>query len=499
MRVMAFVRAGCTGKAFFDNFTVEPLKRDRVAFVFSSAYRGVAAEGTVRFHAALFPPKDEGELKALFSFTGKDGRPVTRRGELTANARGATLSLPVSDLASGTHPVACELVGRGGQKLGRAAMDFTRAERLPERRVWIDAHRRCIVDGKPFFPLGMYWARVEADKLETYAKGPFNSLVSYSWVSNEAMDLCEAKGLKIAPSYSTRMLNSEWSRFKKYTSRSQVDEELRGEIARLKNHPALLAWYVADECPASEIPERAHMYRLFRELDPDHPAYIVMDRPDDLRQFVPICDVAGVDPYPICNPFAATMKIDSVIDAAVVADRETFGDIAYWNVPQAFDWGLYRSGYAAVSNPAPPHSPTEDELRNICWQHIAGGANGLFFYSYFDYYKKPETFDECWGRACKVGKEIRAFIPVLLSVEPAPNLTGAPKGVVARTWIHQDRLYVLAVNTSESQSVQAQLCLSSGSWRDLSRGIGPSGKLVGSDKIDVDLPALGVSLMRLSR
>ncbi len=135
----------------------------------------------------------------------------------------------------------------------------------------------------------------------------------------------------------------------------------------------------------------------------------------------------------------------------------------------------------------------------MCWQHIAAGANGLVLYSYFDYYKRPESFDECWGRACRVGKEVSAFIPVLLSVEPAPKLTGAPKGMRVRTWTHGDRLYVLAVNISESASAQARLRLSSGGWCDLARGIGPSGKLVGSDGIDLELPPLGVSLMRLSR
>lgn len=500
MRVIVFVRPGCTGKAFFDNITVEPLERDPVAFVFSNAYRDLAVEGSVRFHAALFPPKGETvrDLKAVFKFTGADGRPLTRRGEVSADGRGATLSLSVSDLAMGTNAVACELTGRSGKRLGRATVDFVRAEKMPERRVWIDAHRRCIVDGKPFFPLGMYWAKVEADKLETYAKGPFNSLVTYSWISDEAMDLCQAKGLKVVPNYSTRMLNSEWSRFKKYTTREQIDMDLRGEINRLKDHPALLGWYVGDECPASEIAERTHMYRLFRELDPDHPTYVVMDRTFDLRQFIPICDVFGIDPYPICNPFSATMKIGSVTDIAREADSETFGDVPYWNVPQAFDWGLYRSGYAAVANQEATHAPTDEELRNMCWQHIAAGANGLTLYSYFDYYKRPESFEENWSRTCRIAQEVRAFIPVLLSADPAPTVSGAPSTMPVRTWMHRGQLYVLAVNRHNT-AMSTRLRISTGGWRTLARGIGENAKLAGSDRIELELPPLGVSLMRLSR
>lgn len=93
-----YVSKGASGKVCFDNVTVTPVSRPAVAFVFSSAYRGLAASGPVRFHAALFP----------------------------------------------------------------------------KRGLKLDDHQRCIVDGKPFFPLGMYSGKVTKDWIDTYAKGPFN-------------------------------------------------------------------------------------------------------------------------------------------------------------------------------------------------------------------------------------------------------------------------------------------------------------------------------------
>ncbi len=52
--------------------------------------------------------------------------------------------------------------------------------------MFIDPHRRLIVDGQPFFPLGMYWGGVKEKELGIYAKGPFNCLMP--WQSDDESD-----------------------------------------------------------------------------------------------------------------------------------------------------------------------------------------------------------------------------------------------------------------------------------------------------------------------
>ena len=77
--------------------------------------------------------------------------------------------------------------------------------------------------------------------------------------------------------------------------------------------------------------------------------------------------------------------------------------------------------HSALKEKAKYRAPTEAELRSMCWQCIANGANGLVLYSYFDLFKQPngERAETRWAECCRVGAEIQAQIPVLLSVEGA--------------------------------------------------------------------------------
>ncbi len=50
-------------------------------------------------------------------------------------------------------------------------------------------------------------------------------------------------------------------------------EMLRREVEMFRDHPALLAWYIADEPDAQDLPADSlrAVYRLIKELDPYHP------------------------------------------------------------------------------------------------------------------------------------------------------------------------------------------------------------------------------------
>ena len=243
VRIMVYVSKGSKGRVAFDNVTVRPRNRAPVAFVFSSAYRDMAVSGPVRFHAALYPGHDvaAADLEAEFSYLDAEGGEVrTKPTEFTAD--GATLALRVEDIAKGTHPVVCVLSRKGGEKLGSAVCEFTRAQSLPPRRVWIDEHQRCLVDGKPFFPLGMYWIQVEAKKLAKYAEGPFNCLMPYSRATRQHLDMCQAKGLMVFLRLTNETLHSPWARSHNVTTQAEVDAFFESEINKVKDHPALLAW-----------------------------------------------------------------------------------------------------------------------------------------------------------------------------------------------------------------------------------------------------------------
>lgn len=495
VKVQVYVQKGATGKVCFDNVSVAPFDRAPVPFVFSSAYRGLAVSGPVRFHAALFPPANAkpDDLVVTFAYVAADGRTVRAPGVFEYSEKGvpdgASIALDVAQLKMGEQSVTCTLSEKiGGKSIGSASCPFSRVSKLPERRVWIDEHQRCIVDGKPFFPLGMYWGAVEEKKLEKYCQGPFNCLMPYSRVTPAQLDLCHKKGLKAFSNLKNETLHSAWARARKITTQDQVDAFFIEEINRVKDHPALLGWYVNDESPVSEVPERTHLYGIFCRMDPNHPTWAVLDRLYDLREFIPTYDVLGMDPYPV-----AQKPMTHITEFVRGTQKAIFGDRPLWNVPQAFNWGWYRKDDAAKER-----FPTEAELKSMNWQHIACGANGLVSYCFHAYWRdvKPEEFDKYFGPVCRAAEEVKRMMPVLLSVDKAPTVSGAPVTVPTRTWMHGGDLYVLAANARDWPAF-VDLGISEGAWEVVGSEIGPAARMTAPNRLAVDLPALGNVIVRL--
>jgi hypothetical protein len=313
---------------------------------------------------------------------------------------------------------------------------------LPQRKVHIDSHRRTIVDGKPFFPLGMYWHSVKKEPLETYAEGPFNCLMPYGTQSREQVDMVYAAGLKIIYSVKSIYSGTRWA---PSSIRTQEDEVsfIKERVAEFKDHPALLAWYINDELPLNMIDRLSARRDLMELLDPEHPAWVVLYQYNQVRSYIPSFDIIGTDPYPISKKPAGM-----ALEWSRVTRDQCFNVRPMWQVPQVFNWAGYKKGADRDGYRA----PVLDEMRTMAWQCIAAGANGLIFYSYFDLFKMEESepFEKRWQEVCAMGEEIRRFIPVMLSVEPLPAMSWI-KGdqIEGRAWSYKGETYVLIVNGSQ--------------------------------------------------
>jgi len=470
-RLSIFVGKKCVGLVRFDNVFVQPYVRRPVAGVYSDAYRDLAAEGDVAFHAALNPP-DGGwpnGVRATFSFTGAGGEAVDVPAAALRDDE-ASLKIPVERLAAGTHKVAFSLSDAAGETLGEASIDFARAEALPPRAVYVDRHRRLVVDGKPFFPLGMYWSEITAEHLDIYTNAPFNCLMPYVWPRKDQLDLCAARGLK---------------------SFANIKSFRNGDVARrvrqIADHPALLAWYVNDEAPLADLDSYVSLYRTLRELDPQHPTWAVMDRLDDLRDFLPTCDVMGLDPYPI-----AQKPIGHVAEQVRGGRAALLGTMPVWMVPQAFDWTWYRPHLRGKERP-----PTPEEIRSMTWQAIAAGANGVVYYSFHGLFKFADkaTFDSLWGGVVEVAREVKRFEGVLLSVEPPPEVAGVPPSLCVRAWRVGDTVHLLAANTTR-EAVSSEIGLE-GAQGVASTDLGGGISVPAAGRIRVELPPIGVAFARI--
>ena len=365
---------------------------------------------------------------------------------------------------------------------------------MPSRAVWFDAFGRTIVNGEPFFPLGMYWGGITTNKFEVYAKGPFNCLMPYaSPTSKDLMDLCHAHGVKVIYSVKDVFSGTHWAPKGVDTEADEV-AYITARVSKFKNHPALLAWYLNDELPLSMLPRLSARRDLMERLDPGHPGWVVLYQYSQIADYMPSFDVIGTDPYPIPRPAA----LASTWTRATYTG--TMGLKPLWQVPQAFDWAAYKK---SPEEKKKNRAPTEAELRSMCWQCIACGANGLVMYSWFDLWKEPNgvPFATRWAEVCRVGEEIKKFIPVLLADElcgfarPVADASAGP--LCVRAWRHEGETWLLAVNSSD-KPLDAQIDLS-GKCAVASTAFGPVPKLAEDGrKLTVPLAPLEPAFIRIT-
>ena len=471
-----YVCSGSSGKLSFDNVTVAKVNREPVLFVCSSAYRDVAVDGNVGFHAVLNAARRAGKTEAFYRWRNAAGAETRRAARVSADGV-ASVELDVGELAEGTAPVVCEL-WEDGKKSGEGRLDFTRAKTLPKRRVWIDAHKRCIVDGKPFFPLGMYWGQSTDAMLGIYTNGAFNCVMPYQPMTRKILDKLQEYGIRT---------------FSCVNQLSIGKEELLRRIEEQRDHPALLGWYVMDEAGVEKVPALTDWYRFVRAHDPDHPAYAVQDRIYDLREFMPATDVFGLDPYPV-----ADHPLRRVTEFTRGGEQAVLGTRAFWNVPQTFAWRWYRPDMKERGR-----FPTLEEIRSMSWQHIAGGANGLVsfcFYRIVEAAKEPdpEVRKANFASVCAVSREIAKMFPVLLSVEPCPAVKPVDaKTAVCRAWAKGGELYVLACSLRDAAG-EAEVEIASGAWCLAGTEVGTPATMTGGRRLKFAFAPNGVSFVRLS-
>ena len=476
--ILCYVRKGMTGTAWWDDVSVRRVRRRPLSsFLVSPSYRGIiTADG---------PPTAEVRV----GFTWHDvpgGRQacalvarVTSAGNERALAEQTVDALPedelvlrvaLPDLAEGDYDLTLALTDRAsGETVAEEVHRLRRRARMPAN--YVDAHGRMMIDGEPFFPLGMYWSGIREDELQTYADSAFNCLMPYGRPEQEQMDLAHAMGLKVIYSVKDFYYGTRWC---PDFIESEADEEpaVLTRVREFGDHPALLAWYINDELPLSMLPRlRAHQ-RWIEEADPDHPTWVVLYQVSDVAAYAGSFDVIGTDPYPLPQRAPAMAGEWARLTREAVRDAR-----ALWMVPQVFAKRVYEGRPGDLGG---GRAPTYDEMRSMAWQCICEGADGLIFYSWFDMRRDTqEPFEQRWPEMKRIAAEIADAAPVLLSVEPVPDIrVDVPDAVHWTARRHDGAVHVFLVNDS-TEPVRATLH-------------------VGDAPIAVDLPPLGVSIRRVA-
>jgi hypothetical protein len=307
--------------------------------------------------------------------------------------------------------------------------------------VQLDAQGRILVEGKPFFPIGIYHVDTP-EHVRIVKSAGFNTVET---TADRAAELREV---------------TERARVWVIAHGGGVEpESVRATVALLKGHPMLLAYYPLDEPELNEVPlaKAKSAYRLFRKLDARHPVFAVIARPDEYERWKGTCDILGVDPYPI--PHSPPIRVAEYMDKAVASvslseggARTSPGYRAVWGIPQAFDWDFYSED----TGPAKPKHllrPTEKEMRLMTYLEVIHGAKGIMFYCLVGYrgYNTMENPVQ-WRALRRLARELGRLSPALLGPDAPWQVTAAAEDgiqTLVKRW--GDDILILAANPEDAE------------------------------------------------
>ena len=313
-----------------------------------------------------------------------------------------------------------------------------------------------LVDGAPFFPIGLYAVWKKAFNDNSFDKA-FRDL--------------RAAGFNTAHTYSSSR-SSDFSRFYAAAQRHGVKlyvasnsgancmnvENVLWDVVREEAQPALLAWYLADDT-ASHVgsDELRAVTEAIHDVDPAHITVQAdgVGGPEASRykDFVSSTDGFLPELYPIRNdPDRGVPRIIQDMKT-VQADLVEAGNSArtVWAIVQYFKgWGW-------------PRYPTRDELWAMSYLSIIHGANGITWYTYGGHGENygVTDFPEQWDNICALAGEISALESVLVEAtgpQPAPpEITEGPAedalGYASVSILlkeHDGANYLLAANSANA-------------------------------------------------
>lgn len=359
------------------------------------------------------------------------GYPVDER-------RPALIPFPLGALREGKTVLTCRLVADGSIW---AETKVPVVKRRPKANaVKVDRLTGALmVDDLPFFPFGFYcYSPVQPTlAVEEIVKG-FNMMSPYQPNDPESlperrkyMDRCAKLGMKVH--YQLLSIAGGGGVYSADAKEAaQKRALLEAEVKAFRDHPALLAWYIADEPTGSNVsPKRLAKTRAaIKELDPYHPVTVVFMAPKAARLYADSMDVVMTDIYPI--PHAPPAKTG---EAVALLAREFAFEKPVWFVPQAFgghEWWR--------------REPTAQEERIMTYLPVIHGATGIQYFIRHGMNGFPKS-TSTWAECGRLALELAELAPALFSEEPRPEVTCSPATVEAAAWQDRGMVTVLAANT----------------------------------------------------
>ncbi len=230
-------------------------------------------------------------------------------------------------------------------------------------------------NGKPFFPIGLFTYSLDEKVISETHRLHFNTVTLLTEHHKPSLldRVHKEKLMAVCPP------GDDW-------------------VAVGTNHPAVLAWYLADEPEGHGFtPEGLKQkYQHLQALDPAHPVGLDHFLYEALEKFKDACDFTMTSVYPIS--LAPITHVGLFMDRARAIHGTNW---PHWPYIQIFggpntDGGKWKQ-------------PEPGEVRCMVYNALIHRANGMFYFSYWP--QAPAT----WESVGVLNQEIEAIAPLLLA------------------------------------------------------------------------------------
>jgi hypothetical protein len=415
-----------SGESAFDDLeftSSDPLAYElgvdqRLSFV----SKGGALDSAAMLHLNLDLAVTKG-MTAMVTVTDSKGDAVFTSEPQPADKKVLKFPFQISSATAGRYTVTARLL-KPDASLLLEAQDVIAIVEKPASFT----HGHYEVEGKPFFPIGIWHVEDPEKEFPLLQEAGFNTVQGNATHDLKElvryMDLAEAHQIYVClPLYAGMKVKENFA-------------SSRSKMRLLKDHPALLSYWLQDEPDVwqTKATELVELRWILNENDPKHPGSAVLfgtsTRFMELQQAV---DTVFVDPYPKRKRSLPHTEVRDEIERAKKAGKPIAIAI------QAFEW-------------LPQWvKPSVSEFENYVYQALIHGVVGVTYYSLHEPGWSLSTSD-LWPSVKEMNREIATLAPVLLSAEMR-RASWSVKSNADIDWVAaivNGETYLLAVNVTET-------------------------------------------------
>ena len=375
------------------------------------------------------------------------GRRQSRAGRMTAG-ESRFVAFDILALPAGEYDGQCSLVDRRGVPLAEVQ---TPLRKLPPARTEVKMHRvnrSLLVDGKPFlvYAQGIHGRR-GGWWLEDIAEHGFNTVIAgcEAYRSEAALQqkLPEIRAfLDESLSRGLRVILWLHPGGGPYPA---LREGVVRTIEALKDHPAIICWYLVDEpegwwasqAGGKQEADLVDLGAAARAADPYRPAHInwyAWTKGKGGYGSLDATDIGALDRYPVGRGINA-IKVTGDIAKTMNDDcRPRRQPTAFWVQMYGYDDAV--------------REPTPDEMAGMTYACLIQGMRLIYYFVY-----KPMS-TELWESMAPLGAEVRALEPLLTDPEARELAVGLNQGRLHYgLWQRGRQFTLVACNASDDQGV----------------------------------------------